>query len=59
MEAEEKREKSMRKMKKNLKLLMIALVVLAIEKLSEFFTALFSGSAAMSSEDCKCNSTAH
>ena len=32
-------------MKKNLKLLMIALIVLAIEKLSEFITALFSGQA--------------
>ena len=30
-------------MKKNLKLLMIALIVLAIEKLSEFITALISG----------------
>ena len=57
MEAEEKREKSVRKMKKNLKLLMIALVVLAIEKLSEFFTALFSGSGAPSSGDCKCNNS--
>ena len=57
MEAEEKREKSVRKMKKNLKLLMIALVVLAIEKLSEFFTALFSGSGSPASEDCKCNNS--
>ena len=31
-------------MKKNLKLLMIALIVLAIEKLSEFITALIRGS---------------
>ena len=57
MKAEEKREKSVRKMKKILKHLMIALVVLAIEKLSEFFTALFSGSAApgTSPTDCICN----
>ena len=54
MEAKEKRDKSVRKMKKNMKLLMIALVVLAIENILEFLTALFSGSAAMSSEDCKC-----
>ena len=44
MESDEKKEKHVRKMKKNLKLLMIALIVLAIEKLSEFITALFSGS---------------
>ena len=59
MDAEEKREKSVRKLKKNLKLLMIALVVLGIEKLSEFFTALFSGSAAGTPgmEVCDCNKT--
>ena len=58
MEAEEKRDKSVRKLKKNLKLLMIALVVLAIEKLSEFFTALFSGSAAGTPGiKCDCNNT--
>ena len=59
MESEEKREKSVRKLKKNLKLLMIALVVLAIEKMSEFFTALFSGSAAPSNSECFCNATSH
>ena len=59
MEADEKREKSVRKMKKNLKLLMIALVVLAIEKMSEFFTALFSGSAAPSNTECICNEPNH
>ena len=42
LEAERKREKQVRTLKKNLKLLMIALIVLAIEKLSEFITALFS-----------------
>ena len=50
MEAVEKREKFLRKMKENMKMLMIALMVLAIEKLSEFFTSLFSGSDTMSSE---------
>ena len=55
MEAKEERDKSVRKMKKNMKLLMIALVVLAIEKIFEFLTALFSGSGAISSEDCNCN----
>ena len=45
MEAELKREEKVRTLKKNLKLLMIALIVLAIEKLSEFLTALFSGQA--------------
>ena len=59
MESEEKREKSVRKLKKNLKLLMIALVVLAIEKMSEFFTALFSGSAVPSNSECICNATSH
>ena len=44
MESDEKKEKQVRTLKKNLKLLMIALIVLAIEKLSEFITALFSGS---------------
>ena len=48
MEAVEKREKFLRKMKENMKMLMIALMVLAIEKLSEFFTSLFSGSDTMS-----------
>ena len=43
LEAEEKKEKQVRTLKKNLKLLMIALIVLAIEKLSEFITALISG----------------
>ena len=47
MEAVEKREKFLRKMKENMKMLMIALMVLAIEKLSEFFTSLFSGSDTM------------
>ena len=41
MEAEQKREEKIHTLKKNLKLLMIALIVLAIEKLSEFITALF------------------
>ena len=45
LEAELKREEKVRTLKKNLKLLMIALIVLAIEKLSEFLTALFSGQA--------------
>ena len=45
LEAELKKEEKVRTMKKNLKLLMIALIVLAIEKLSEFITALFSGQA--------------
>ena len=49
MEAVEKREKFLRKMKENMKMLMIALMVLAIEKLSEFFTSLFSGSDKTSS----------
>ena len=40
--AEQKREEKVHTLKKNLKLLMIALIVLAIEKLSEFITALFS-----------------
>ena len=48
MEAVEKREKFLRKMKENMKMLMIALMVLAIEKLSEFFTSLFNGSDTMS-----------
>ena len=48
MEAQEKREKFLRKMKENMKMLMIALMVLAIEKLSEFFTSLFNGSDTMS-----------
>ena len=43
LEAELKKEEKVRTMKKNLKLLMIALIVLAIEKLSEFITALLSG----------------
>ena len=42
IEAEQKKEGKVRKLKKNLKLLMIALIVLAIEKLSEFITALIS-----------------
>ena len=42
LEAEQKREEKVHTLKKNLKLLMIALIVLAIEKLSEFITALFS-----------------
>ena len=42
IEAEQKKEEKVRKLKKNLKLLMIALIVLAIEKLSEFITALIS-----------------
>ena len=42
LEAERKREEKVHTLKKNLKLLMIALIVLAIEKLSEFITALFS-----------------
>ena len=44
MERDKQREKKLQKMKKNLKLLMIALIVLAIEKLSEFITALIRGS---------------
>ena len=44
LEKDKQREKKLQKMKKNLKLLMIALIVLAIEKLSEFVTALISGS---------------
>ena len=55
MEAEEKREKTVRKMKKNLKLLVIALVVLVIEKLSEFITAIFSGSGNSQTEECVCD----
>ena len=44
LEKDKQREKKLQKMKKNLKLLMIALIVLAIEKLSEFITALIRGS---------------
>ena len=55
MEAKEERDKSVRKVKKNMKLLMIALVVLAIEKMFEFLTALFSGSDSIASKDCNCN----
>ena len=44
LEKDKHREKKLQKMKKNLKLLMIALIVLAIEKLSEFITALIRGS---------------
>ena len=46
LEAELRKEEKVRTLKKNLKLLMIALIVLAIEKLSEFITALFSSQAA-------------
>ena len=45
LEAELKKEEKIHNLKKNLKLLMIALIVLAIEKLSEFITALISSRA--------------
>ena len=45
----------MRTLKKNLKLLMIALIVLAIEKLSEFVTALFGGSMGSSANTQQVN----
>jgi hypothetical protein len=57
MDLVEAQEKKMRKMKKNLKLLAVALVVLAIEKIAEFFTAIFETKATAEPTCPPCNAT--
>ena len=55
MDEQKKRETTVRNLKKNVKLLVIALVVLAIEKLSEFCTAVVNGTSDPTNLLCQCN----